>query len=69
MPKYWNSARGQAMLLGLIFFLVFSAYLTIQGFASQLYGEELASETEFVLYAVSHALSRAPPHVVLTRMV
>jgi hypothetical protein len=44
--------RGQAVLMGLIFLLVFSAYLTIQGFAAQLYGEALASDMELVLYAV-----------------
>lgn len=44
--------RGQAVLMGLIFLLVFSSYLTIQGFAVQLYGEALASDMEFVLYAV-----------------
>jgi hypothetical protein len=59
------TARGQAALMGFIFLLVFSSYLTIQGFAVQLYGEALASDMEFVLYGVrtwivGHPANRVP---------
>jgi len=50
--------------MGLIFLLVFSSYLTIQGFAVQLYGEALASDMEFVLYAVFTVSCFAAPAVV-----
>ena len=35
----------------LIFLFVFTAYMTIQGFASQLYGSDLGSNMESTLYA------------------
>jgi len=46
-----RSACGQISVLGVIFLFIFTAYSTIQGFASQLYGEALASEMESTLYA------------------
>ncbi|EOD30682.1 hypothetical protein EMIHUDRAFT_232475 [Emiliania huxleyi CCMP1516] len=46
-----RSASCQISILGVIFLFIFTAYSTIQGFASQLYGEALASEMESTLYA------------------
>lgn len=42
---------GQVAILGLIFLFIFTAYMTIQGFASQLYGPELGSNMASTLYA------------------
>ena len=42
----------QSLILGSIFFFIFTAYMTIQGFASQLYGDQLAANMESVLYGV-----------------
>ena len=57
-----QNARAQSALVGLIFLFVFIAYLTIQGYASQLYGADLASQMETTLYAVfTLACFVAPP--------
>lgn len=52
MLRCVESPRGQTALLGVVFLLVFSAYLVIQTFSSKLYGERLASAMEATLYAV-----------------
>ena len=54
---------GQTVLMGLIFFFVFSAYITIQGFAAKLYGAELASNMEMTLYATFGVACFASPTV------
>ena len=51
MPLAIRSPTGQVTILGLIFLFVFTAYMTIQGFASQLYGSDLGSNMESTLYA------------------
>ena len=57
-----QNARAQSALVGLIFLFVFIAYLTIQGYASQLYGADLASQMETTLYAIfTLACFVAPP--------
>ena len=58
----FQNARAQSALAGLIFLFAFIAYLTIQGYASQLYGADLASQMETTLYAVfTLACFVAPP--------
>ena len=42
---------GQTVLMGVIFLFVFAAYITIQGFASKLYGDDLGSNVMLTLYA------------------
>ena len=36
---------GQVFILGIVFLFVFSAYITIQAFASKLYGDMLGSNS------------------------
>ena len=43
---------GQTVIMGVIFLLVFSAYYMLQGYASILFGTELASNALVCLYAV-----------------
>ena len=62
--KATRTPTGQAVLLGILFFFVFSAYITIQGFASKLYGEELASNMETTLYAVFTVACFVSPPIV-----
>jgi MFS family permease len=54
---------GQAALLGVIFLFVFTAYSTLQGFASQLYGPVLASNVLLTLYAMFTLSCFASPAV------
>ena len=51
MPSsFLMTPAGQTSILGLIFLFIFAAYMTIQGFATQLYGDVLASNMESTLY-------------------
>ena len=59
----FGSPRGQAALLGLVFLFVFTAYSTLQGFASQLFGPVLASNILLTLYAVFTLACFASPAV------
>ncbi|KAH8067818.1 hypothetical protein JL720_12317 [Aureococcus anophagefferens] len=45
------SPLGQMIVLGLVFFLIFASYYMEQGFASDLFGATLASDTLVALYA------------------
>ena len=54
---------GQVFLLGLVFLLVFTAYITIQAFASKLYGSTLASNMALTLYAVFTAACFLAPAI------
>ena len=47
-----TSAMGQTLIMGVIFLLVFSAYYMLQGYASILFGPDLASDALVCLYAV-----------------
>ena len=40
----------QVVLMGTVVFFVFSAFLTIQAFASDMYGEDLGSKMATALY-------------------
>jgi hypothetical protein len=60
MPLF--TPLGQIIVLGGIFLLVFSSYITIQAFASKLYGESLASSMESTLYAVFRCVGQDQPH-------
>ena len=57
--------RGQSLVLGCVFLLVFAAYSTLQGLASQLYGSVLASNILLTLYAVFTAACFPAPVVCL----
>ncbi|KAK3281630.1 hypothetical protein CYMTET_10588 [Cymbomonas tetramitiformis] len=46
-----STPRGQTVVMGLIFLFVFTAYLMIQGYASKIYGDTLASNMALTLYA------------------
>jgi len=54
---------GQVFILGIVFLFVFSAYITIQAFASKLYGDMLGSNMELTLYAVFTAACFIAPAV------
>lgn len=58
------SPLGQMMVLGAIFFFVFTAYYMEQGFASDLFGATLASDVLVALYAVFTAACFVSPGVV-----
>ena len=61
-PQSIRTPIGQSVILGTIFLFIFTAYMTIQGYASQLYGSELGSNMEMVLYGVfTGACFVAPP--------
>ena len=45
------SPLGQMIVLGCVFFLIFASYYMEQGFASDLFGATLASDTLVALYA------------------
>lgn len=55
---------GQTSIVGLIFLLAFSAYYMLQGYASVLFGEKLASNALVALYAVFTVGCFAAPGVV-----
>tara|TARA_B110000305_G_C19418187_1_gene629241 strand:- start:51 stop:1094 length:1044 start_codon:yes stop_codon:yes gene_type:complete len=46
----FRSPMGQTIVLGLIFFFTFTAYLTIQALSADLYGEKLGSYVPFSIY-------------------
>ena len=58
------SPLGQMVLLGLIFFLIFAAYYMEQGFAADLFGTTLASDTLVALYAAFTVACFVAPGVV-----
>ena len=64
--RYLASARGRVVHLGLIFFLLFGAYLMMQAFAVTLYGEQLASNMLVALYATFTIACLAAPAVTNT---
>ena len=47
-----RTPMAQTFVLGMIFFFTFTAYLTIQAFASDMYGQTLGSNTAFSIYAL-----------------
>ncbi|GAX25707.1 hypothetical protein FisN_14Lh017 [Fistulifera solaris] len=49
-PRWYRTPRTQTLVLGLVFFQVFTAYTTIQFYASSNYGPELASRIVSTLY-------------------
>jgi MFS family permease len=49
-PRWYRTPRTQTLVLGLVFFQVFTAYTTIQFYASSNYGPELASRIVSMLY-------------------
>lgn len=59
-----SSPMGQTILIGVIFFLVFASYYTIQGYASVLFGPALASNALSTLYAVFTAACFVAPGIV-----
>lgn len=58
-----RSPMGQVTIMGVVFLLIFTAYITIQAFASQLYGDVLASNMALTLYAVFTASCFIAPAV------
>lgn len=54
---------SQVVLMGLVFFFVFSAFLTIQAFASDTYGEDLGSKMATALYLSFSFFSFVSPSV------
>ncbi|GMH74315.1 hypothetical protein TrVE_jg11087 [Triparma verrucosa] len=53
----------QVVLMGTVFFFVFSAFLTIQAFASDMYGEDLGSKMATALYLSFSFFSFVSPSV------
>ena len=49
--RLYRSSEGQATVLGVVFLLVFAAYLTIQAYSAKLFNEKLASDITVALYA------------------
>ena len=49
--------------MGVVFLLIFTAYITIQAFAAKLYGPDLGSNMELTLYAVFTAACFAAPAI------
>ena len=50
--SFIRSPLGQVTIMGIVFLLIFTAYITIQAFASKLYGDTLGSNMALTLYAV-----------------
>ena len=63
MGRTMRTPMGQVFILGIVFLFVFSAYITIQAFASKLYGDTLGSNMELTLYAVFTAACFIAPAV------
>ena len=59
-----KGALGQTVIMGVIFLLVFIAYYMLQGYASILFGADLASDALVTLYAVFTAGCFFAPGVV-----
>ncbi|KAH8068617.1 G-protein coupled peptide receptor [Aureococcus anophagefferens] len=59
-----KGAMGQTVIMGVIFLLVFIAYYMLQGYASILFGADLASDALVTLYAVFTAGCFFAPGVV-----
>ena len=62
--KWHHSSEGQASVLGIVFLLVFAAYLTIQAYAAKLYDEQLASDVTVALYATFTVCCFVSPTIV-----
>lgn len=60
----FDTAEGQAVAMGLVFFFIFMAYYTIQGFSGKLYGSTLGSNIELTIYAVFAIFCNVAPAVV-----
>ena len=58
-----RSPKAQVTIMGVVFLLIFTAYITIQAFAAKLYGSELGSNMELTLYAVFTAACFAAPAI------
>ena len=61
-----SSGRARVVHLGVIFFLLFGAYLMLQAFAVTFYGESLASNTLVTLYAMFSVACLVAPAVTNT---
>lgn len=60
----WSSPEGQAILLGIVFYFIFMAFYTIQGFSAKLYGTKLGSNVEFTIYLVFAIFCNISPAIV-----
>jgi len=58
-----RSPYVQVTIMGVIFLLIFTAYLTIQAFAAKLYGADLGSNMALTLYAVFTAACFIAPAI------
>lgn len=63
MPFNLKTPKAQVVLMGTVFFFVFSAFLTIQAFASDMYGEDLGSKMATSLYLSFSFFSFLSPSV------
>ena len=63
MVSWLRSPRAQVTIMGVVFLLIFTAYITIQAFAAKLYGPDLGSNMELTLYAVFTAACFAAPAI------
>ena len=64
MSRRWlRTTTGQAVVLGLIFFLIFLSAQVLQGYAEQLYGADLASALMVTVYASFTVASFVAPAI------